>query len=317
MNTTLSVPAFPAPAARVDPQLIKGVAVGLLAASIGAMYTVFARWGIGQGLASPDITVLRFGVAGVLTLPVLLWALRQDAAAFFARWRAWLAISLLAGPLFGLLMFTALQWAPPSHAAVFPFTAMSVLGTLMGVWFLGDRFSARKAAGIVLVVAGLVWLSGLSLASMSGRAALGDLMFIAAGASWAGFGVVMRRQKLPALLATAVVSFSALLTYVPAYFIWVGPERLWAAAPGVVWTQVLVQGVIAGAGTLYTYSRMVALLGPARAAVFPALAPGIAALLAWPVLGHVPGLGEIGGLLLAMVGLLVSVTGAAPAAQRQ
>jgi len=31
---------------------------------------------------------------------------------------------------------------------------------------------------------------------------------------------------------------------------------------------------------------MVSLLGPARAAVFPALAPGIAALMAWPVLGH-------------------------------
>jgi hypothetical protein len=33
---------------------------------------------------------------------------------------------------------------------------------------------------------------------------------------------------------------------------------------------------------------MVSLLGPSRAAVFPALAPGLAALMAWPVLGHVP-----------------------------
>ena len=33
---------------------------------------MFARWGINQGLHSPDLTVLRFGVAGVLTLPLLL-----------------------------------------------------------------------------------------------------------------------------------------------------------------------------------------------------------------------------------------------------
>jgi hypothetical protein len=45
-------------------RLAAGLAVGLLAASIGALYTVFARWGIGHGLQSPDLTVLRFGVAG-------------------------------------------------------------------------------------------------------------------------------------------------------------------------------------------------------------------------------------------------------------
>lgn len=76
------------------------------------------------------------------------------------------------------------------------------------------------------------------------------------------------------------------------------------------------QGVIAGAGTLYTYSKMVSLLGPSRAAVFPALAPGLAALMAWPVLGHVPALAEAIGLLLVMTGLLVAVTSARVAAQK-
>jgi drug/metabolite transporter (DMT)-like permease len=65
---------------------------------------------------------------------------------------------------------------------------------------------------------------------------------------------------------------------------------------------------LAGAGTLYTYSKIVALLGPARAAVFPALAPGIAAILAWPVPGHVPTGIEAAGLLIAVTGLLITVT---------
>ena len=84
----------------------------------------------------------------------------------------------------------------------------------------------------------------------------------------------------------------------------------------MLWVEVLVQGVIAGAGTLYTYSKMVSLLGPSRAAVFPALAPGLAALMAWPVLGHVPALAEAIGLLLVMTGLLVAVTSARVAAQK-
>jgi drug/metabolite transporter (DMT)-like permease len=286
----------------------RGLLVGLVAASIGALYTVMARWGISRGMDSADMTFLRFGVAGMVTLPVLALALRRDARAVFTRWRSWLTVAVLAGPLFGLLMFTALQWAPAAHAAVFPFTAMSVMGTLMSAVFLGDRLTLRKALGIAVVVAGLVVLSGLEVRSLAGRALWGDALFIAAGTLWAGFGIVMRKHRLDPLLATAVISFVALMTYVPIYLATVGIQRLLAVAPAVLWTEVLVQGLIAGAGTLYTYSKMVALLGPARAAVFPALAPGIAAFLAWPVLGHVPTGIEAAGLLIAVIGLLITVT---------
>ncbi len=114
-----------------DSPLSRGLLVGLLAAGIGALYTVFARWGLAHGMDSSDMTFLRFGVAGVVTLPVLGLALWRDAASFIARWRSWLLVSLLAGPLFGLLMFTALQWAPARHAEVFTLKAMRVMGKMM------------------------------------------------------------------------------------------------------------------------------------------------------------------------------------------
>jgi drug/metabolite transporter (DMT)-like permease len=144
--------------------------------------------------------------------------------------------------------------------------------------------------------------------ALHGRALLGDLLFIAAGTMWAGFGILLRKHKLNPMLATAVISFAALITYVPVYLILTGAQSLQAASLPTVLTQVLVQGVIAGGGTLYTYGKMVSLLGPARAAIFPALAPGIAALMAWPVLGHVPHGAELAGLTLAIVGLIISVT---------
>ena len=301
-------------AARADvpvrSSLAGGIGVGLVAASIGALYSVFARWGLGHGLHSADLTFLRFAVAGTVMLPVLAWSLRRDARALLAQWRAWLAVSVLAGPIFGLLMFTGLEWAPASHIAVFPFTAMSVMGTVMSAWALGERLTARKLIGIGVVIAGLVTLSGFTLASLRGPALVGDALFIAAGTLWAGFGIVMRKNRLDALQATAVISFAALCTYVPLYLWSVGVTRLLAAAPSALWTEVLVQGLIAGAGTLYSYSKMVELLGAARAAVFPALAPGLAALLAWPVLSHVPEPFEALGLVIAVLGLIITVTGA-------
>jgi drug/metabolite transporter (DMT)-like permease len=289
-------------------RLAAGIAVGLVAASIGALYTVYARWGIARGMVSADLTALRFGTAGLATLPVLAWALRADARAFLARWRTWLLVAALAGTPFGLLMFGALQFAPPSHAAVFPFSAMSVAGLLLSAWVLGDPLSARRVAGIAVVVGGLVLLSGVADSAFTARAALGDLMFVAAGTLWAGFGIVLRRQRLDPLLATAVISFSALCTYVPVYLLLGGAARLLATAPAVLLTELLVQGLIAGVGTLYAYAKMVSLLGAARAAVFPALAPGLASLMAWPVLGYVPSAAEATGLGIAMAGLLLAMS---------
>jgi drug/metabolite transporter (DMT)-like permease len=285
-----------------------GIAVGLCAASIGALYTVFARYGIAHGLTPWDLTFLRFSVAGLITLPVLLWTLRAQGSQMRMQWGRWAAVALLAGPLFGLLMFGALYFAPPSHAAVFPFTAMSVMGMVMAAVFLGDRITLRKALGVLIVIIGLAVLAGLTTVSLSGRALVGDLLFIAAGTLWAGFGIVLRKHGLNPLTATAVISFAALLTYVPIYLLHVGASHLLRVEIGVLITEVVVQGVIAGAGTLYTYSKMVSLLGPARAAVFPSLAPGIAALMAWPVLGHVPGGAELLGMSLAIAGLIISVT---------
>lgn len=280
MNTvTLAAPAAAPAEAR---RLAAGIAVGLAAASIGALYTVYARWGIAQGLHASDLTALRFGVAGLLMLPLLLHTLRRRREVLLGRWRLWLAVAALAGTPFGLLMFGALQFAPSSHAAVFPFAAMSV--------------------------AGLLLLSGIDSASFSGRALMGDAMFVAAGTLWAGFGILLRRHRLDPLLATAVISVSALLTYVPAYLALEGTARLAAASTNVLWTEVLVQGAIAGAGTLFTYATMVRLLGPARAAVFPALAPGLAALMAWPVLSHMPTVAETAGLIVVMSGLILAVT---------
>ena len=285
----------------------KGVAVGLAAASIGALYTVFARWGIQHGLHSTDLTALRFGVAGLLMLPVMAWAWRQDAADFRARWRIWLGVALLAGTPFGLLMFGALGLAPASHAGVFPFAAMSVAGLLLSRWVLGDRFALRKGIGLFVILAGLLVLSGVSSSSLQGTALWGDALFILAGFSWAGFGILLRKYRLDPLRATAVISTSALLSYVPVYLLTGGGARLLAAAPEVLWTEVLVQGVVAGVGTLLSYARLVSLLGPARAAVFPALAPGLATLLAWPVLGHQPTGAELLGLAIVMGGLLTAV----------
>jgi drug/metabolite transporter (DMT)-like permease len=291
--------------------LLRGIPVGLLAASIGAVYVVFARWGIQKGATAPDLTALRFGVSGLILLPYLAFRLRRNHTEFTGQWRIWLAVSALAGTPFGLMMFGALQFAPASHAAVFPFAAMSVMGMVMAALVLGDRITPRRVFGVAVVLVGLILVSGVSATSFTARGLLGDAMFIAAGTIWAGFGILLRKHRLDPIMATAVIAVSALLTYVPVYLWTTGGAGILALAPMVLLTEIAVQGVIAGTGTLYSYAMMVSILGPSRAAIFPALAPGLAALVACPVLGLVPGTAELAGLVAVIAGLLWAVTGGA------
>jgi drug/metabolite transporter (DMT)-like permease len=291
-------------------QLVRGLAIGLLAASIGALYVVFARWGIEHGAAPTDLTALRFGVAGLVLLPLLIQRFRRDPSVFADKWPVWLAVSALAGTPFGLLMFGALALAPASHAAVFPFAAMSIMGMVISAIVLKDRLTARRITGIVAVLGGLVLISGIRADSFTLAGFGGDAMFILAGTLWAGFGIVLRKYRLDPLLATAVIAFSALVTFVPVYLWQTGGAGLFALAPKVLVVEAVVQGLIAGTGTLYTYAKMVSILGPSRAAIFPALAPGLAAIMAWPVLGLIPGGSELAGLVIVIGGLLWAVTGA-------
>ncbi len=293
--------------------LLRGVPIGLAAASIGALYVVFARWGIGHGAGAMDLTALRFGIAGLVLLPILIHRFLRNPSELTGQWRIWLAVSFLAGTPFGLLMFGALQLAPASHAAVFPFAAMSIMGMVLGAVAFGDRLTMRRLTGIGVVLVGLVLVSGINAASFSLGGLGGDAMFLIAGTFWSGFGILLRKHRLDPVLATAVIAFSALVTFVPVYLWQTGGAGLLALDIDVLLTEALVQGVVAGVGTLLTYAAMVRILGPARAAIFPALAPGLAALIAWPVLGMVPGPVELVGLATVIAGLLWAVSARRPA----
>lgn len=321
METVLEPVAVAVPVVNAEGSLGRrkafGLAAGLAMACSAALYTLFARFGIARGLASPDITFIRFLVAGVVCLPILVRGFQADRGGLMTKWRLWIALAVLAGPPFGMVMFSALTFAPANHAAVFPFASISVLGTLLSAYFLADRLTGSKIAGILVVIFGLAFASGIFSSALTARALIGDALFVTAGAMWAGFGVVMRKFRLDPLLATAVISLLSILTYVPLYLVLVGGERLLQATPSLLVIEAVAQGLIGGIGTLYFYAKAGQLLGAARAAIFPALAPGLASLFGWPLLGHVPDIYEGIGVALVVGGLVLTVISTSPLSAAQ
>jgi drug/metabolite transporter (DMT)-like permease len=141
---------------------------------------------------------------------------------------------------------------------------------------------------------------------MGGGAVFGDLLFVAAGCSFAVFGMLLRLWRIPAMPAVAITS---LLSLAGLPFLLFDFRNLLAAGFAENAMQAVIQGVFAGAGAVYLFTRAVILLGVGRAALFPALVPPFTLLIGYLVLGEMPSVSQLVGLAIVLVGFRLTQQG--------
>jgi drug/metabolite transporter (DMT)-like permease len=294
--------AIEAPAGR---RLAEGVAFALLAVSLWGGWFVITRRAVGAGgvLGPPDLVALRFGIGGLVLLPVLLLRLRGlrpnratvlDGAVLFVS----------QGAPFALLISTALRFAPAGHGAALTPGTMPLFAALLGAIVLRDRPGRLALSGLGLIAAGALTLAG---GFRDADELLGYAIFLTAALIWAAGTVRMRRSRLSAVDATALICVSSLLTYIPLYLL-SGVSRLAQAPAAEVAIQAVYQGVMVSVVALIAFNRSLALIGR-RTPAFTALVPVIATLLAIPVLGEVPDPLHVGAILAIGAGVLLTTRG--------
>jgi len=255
---------------------------------IVATVAVWAGWYIviRLGLTSShldvqDLAAVRFGVAGLLMLPVV-W--RRGVALDRLGWPGLIAIVVGGGAPFALLVGAGLVYAPVSHATALTQGTVPLTVALVAALVLKERVTGPSVVGYALIVAGALMIGGISLSEVNSRETLGHLLFVAASLVWAGYTVALRKARLVGLHAPALAAVASLILYLPVYLLTRG-ERLLAAPLGDIVFQGLYQGVLTAILSLLLYSRGVALIGASAAGAFVALGPVIAALLSIVVLG--------------------------------
>lgn len=275
-----------------------GILYGLLAALIWGAWPVVSRLGVQQSLTAADITALRFGVAGLLLLPLVLkhgLAGRPPLAA--------LVLAAGAGAPYVLLAVGGLSYAPAGHAGVIVPSCMMGF-TALGSWLvLKDRPTKARLLGLAVILAGISTIGLGNLGAAGGDAWKGHLLFVAAGFCWAVYTVASKAWSVEPLQATALVSVISMLLYLPAYLVF-GDPRLASAPLDEIVFQGISQGLFAAILALLCYTRAVALLGASRGAIFAALVPAVALVLAYPVLGEVPNNVELVGVAVVVLGML-------------
>jgi drug/metabolite transporter (DMT)-like permease len=278
-----------------------GIALGLAAAICWGIYNVGAEIGQASGFRPADLTMLRYGGAAVLMLP-LLWLARHRLPPL--RQIAW--VTLLIGPPFALLFNLGFQRAPLSHAVVIGPGVSMLMANALVRWRDGIPLSLNRRIGMAVLIAGLLVIAADQPApkSWGGSVLLGDLCFVGSGSLWGIYVYVMGRWRLPPIETTAAVASLATLLFMPLYLIVWGLPVM----PVALWTeQFFYQGVIGGCLAFVVFAAAVGRLGAGRAALFAALVPSSAVLLAIPLTGQWPDPLQWGGVVLASVGLIVSL----------
>ena len=281
-----------------SPDLL-GIACGAGAALFWAAGFVAARHGITAGFSPADVAFHRFVWAGLAFLPLVARGGLADLGG--VSWARAFLLTLFGGLPLALFSYAGFLFVPLAHGGVIQPSCAALGGLLLATAVLKEKLPARRAAGACIIVAGLAVIGAEALATIGAHGLVGDLSFVAAGLMFAIFATLLRLWHIAPTRAVAVTSVVSLID-LPIHWLVFGFERMIGLGTVENLLQAVVQGVFAGAGATYLFTRSVVLLGAGRAAVFPSLVPGFTLLVGLLALGEVPTLAQLAGFAVVLIG---------------
>jgi drug/metabolite transporter (DMT)-like permease len=214
------------------------------------------------------------------------------------------------GAPYALVAASGLQFAPARDQGALNPGCMPLFVALIAATVLGEKLSAARKAGLVLILAGAViivaWHTGGAAWNFS--RSLGDAWFLCASFLTACFTVTMRQSKLEPLHAAALVSTGSLVIFLPCYLTLRGTHLVELSVAEIL-VQAIFQGVVVTIIALLLYCRAVAILGASGGAAFGALVPALSALLAIPMLAEWPAKSDWIAITLISAGVYLASGG--------
>lgn len=282
-------------------RILIGAAAAILAVTIWAAWIVGTRHAVTGTLPPEAVGLLRMLVPALVFAPV--W-LRSGIAP--AGIRVPVALCVLgAGAPFFIIVATGMKFAPAADIGPLLPGTMPLFAALLAVLVERERIGAARLLGYALIVAGIVAIAGRGLFDFASGAWRGHGLVLVGACLWAIYTIAFRRSRLGPFEAAALIGFWSTLLLLP--FGTLPLIEAWRAGHGLeIAAQVLVQGVFSGILGLVCYGIAIERLGSSRAAAFAALAPGMAALIAIPVLGETPDFAAIIGICATSIGVALA-----------
>ncbi|NBX05258.1 MAG: DMT family transporter [Betaproteobacteria bacterium] len=284
----------------------------LFSASMWGLSSLPLKAFAAYGLSGPLLAGAAFGLAGLVSLPLLLREYRQ--------WRHSLGCLVLLAVVGGwgnTAYVTALVMGDVVRVMLlfYLLPAWSVLG---GWLFLGERVSRRRGGAVTLALAGAFLVVG-GVAAFSTPFSMADAMAVSAGMGFAGNNIIARHaQGIPTASKTVVLFLGCAITALP-LALWadgsLSATVLTSLTPAVLgW---LVAYAVGWLGLITaTWQWSVTRMEAGRAGVISIAELVVALLAATLVVGERMTLLEcVGGVMIAVAAILEATDSAAATPQ--
>jgi drug/metabolite transporter (DMT)-like permease len=282
--------------------------LGMLCGAGSALFWAFgfvaARHGVLDGMSPLVLALHRFIWPGFALLPLVARSGLGDLGGL--GWRRGIALTAFGGLPLALWSYIGYVYVPLGHGSLIQPSCAAVGGLVLAHLVLKEALPPRRVAGALTIMLGLVVIGSEAMRTMGRQGLLGDLLFVAAGSSFAIFGMLLRLWRVPPMHAAAVTSVLS-LAGLPILFL--AYRNLIAAGLWENLLQAVVQGIFAGPAAIYLYTRAVVLLGAGRAALYPSLVPPFSLVIGFLTIGEVPSLSQLIGLTVVVIGFRLTQTG--------
>ncbi len=287
-----------------------GYVAAFAAVLITSAYPALTRVSVTSALTPGDLLLFRLGVSGLIFLPCLVRRRRELTR---ADWASALPLSFLHGWGMAACVIFGLKLAPASHAAALGPGAIAAWIAIIGYAALGIRVSARRAAGMAIIIGGVVLLllaSGAAWPDL--RVLAGDALFLTASALGGIYYLYLQQRRLDPVLGAALVCVTSALILVPWHAFVAASTIATAPLREIVW-QIVVQGVVVGCIALLALNYAALTIGSQTLGVLSALVPVGGALCSLVLAGDPIPPREAFAILVISGGVLVASRPAATA----
>ncbi|QND52358.1 DMT family transporter [Phyllobacterium sp. 628] len=271
---------------------------GIVMVAIYALQFVTARFSLRDHLTPSDLTILRFGAAGIVFAAIMA---RQGLKTIKALGlRKMLILALLVGLPYPWIINWGMRHAPAAHAAAIAPAAIMLFSFLLARLVFGDVVSRARVIGLAAVLAGL-FLFVSPAAETTSQVLFGDMLFAFSGLMFATYGTLVRRWEVDPIVATASV---VLLSCIPLPLVYgLAPSGLTTAPLWEIGAQIITQGLLSGAAAMFLYTYIVRELGSQTASLFMPWVPIATALLGVVVLAEIPATVQMAAIAIMVFGM--------------
>jgi drug/metabolite transporter (DMT)-like permease len=263
---------------------------------------------------------LRFAIASAVMLLVTWASGSRLRVAGGDGWRLF-GLGLLANTFYQSLFILGMAHTRAGNAALILATAPFFTAAFSRLR-KEEYFRGRGISGLLLAFAGiaLIILSGEKELALR-ETLLGDALLVGATVCWSLYTVGSKGliHRYGPVKTTAIMMASG----TPVLLVICAPSLVaqdWSHVRPIAWGGLAYSALFAIALAYIIWNQGVSKIGSTRTAIYSNITPIVAVLVAWPLLGEAPTMGQVAGAVVIFIGLYLvrhGMTTVAPAEARQ